>query len=56
MRRAFWQGYSKRVMKEMGYSMSEEAKFVRALAGILEYCKTMFYIYIQLTWISKHTL
>ncbi len=33
LRRAFWQGYSKRVMKEMGYSMSEEAKFVRALAG-----------------------
>lgn len=32
LRRAFWQGYSKRVMKEMGYSMSEEAKFVRDLA------------------------
>ena len=49
MRRVFWQGYPKRVMNETGYSMSEEAKLVRALAGILEYCKIMFYIYIQLT-------
>jgi len=31
VRRAFWQGYSKRVMKEMGYSMSEESDFLRNL-------------------------
>ena len=31
LRRAFWQGYSKRVMKEMGYSMSEESDFLRNL-------------------------
>lgn len=33
LRRAFWQGYSKRVMKEMEYSISEEEKFVRSLVG-----------------------
>lgn len=33
LRRAFWQGYSKRVMKEMGYSISEEEKFVKSLFG-----------------------
>ena len=33
MRRAFWQGYSKRVMKELGYSISEEEKFVKSLFG-----------------------
>ena len=31
LRRAFWQGYSKRVMKEMGYSISEESDFLRSL-------------------------
>jgi glycosyltransferase involved in cell wall biosynthesis len=31
LRRAFWQGYSKRVMKEMGYPISEEEKFVKSL-------------------------
>jgi len=31
LRRAFWQGYSKRVMKEMGYSISEEYRFVKSL-------------------------
>lgn len=37
LRRAFWQGYSKRVMKEMGYSISEEEEFVKSLFGsILE--------------------
>jgi GT2 family glycosyltransferase len=35
LRRAFWQGYSKRVMKERGYPLEEEEKFVRLLfAGI----------------------
>ncbi len=33
LRRAFWQGYSKRVMKEQGYSISEEEKFVKSLFG-----------------------
>jgi glycosyltransferase involved in cell wall biosynthesis len=33
LRRAFWQGYSKRVMKEMGYSISEEERFVKSLFG-----------------------
>ena len=33
LRRAFWQGYSKRVMKELGYSISEEEEFVRDLVG-----------------------
>ncbi|RLI68032.1 MAG: hypothetical protein DRP02_13365, partial [Candidatus Gerdarchaeota archaeon] len=32
-RRAFWQGYSKRMMKEAGSSVSEEEKFVRVLFG-----------------------
>lgn len=31
MRRAFWQGYSKRMMKEMGYSMSVESDFLKNL-------------------------
>ncbi len=31
LRRAFWQGYSKRVMKELGYSISEESDFLRNL-------------------------
>lgn len=29
--RAFWQGYSKRVMKEMGHSLAVEGKFLRTL-------------------------
>jgi glycosyltransferase involved in cell wall biosynthesis len=29
--RAFWQGYSKRVMKEMGYALAEEGKFMGTL-------------------------
>jgi hypothetical protein len=33
LRRAFWQGYSKRVMKELGYSIREEEEFVRDLVG-----------------------
>jgi len=33
LRRAFWQGDSKRVMKELGYSISEEEKFVKSLFG-----------------------
>jgi len=33
LRRAFWQGYSKRVMKELGYPISEEEKFVKSLFG-----------------------
>lgn len=33
LRRAFWQGYSKRMMKEAGSSVSEEEKFVRVLFG-----------------------
>jgi len=31
LRRAFWQGYSKRLMKEFGYSTSEEYRFVKSL-------------------------
>ena len=33
LRRAFWQGYSKRLMKELGYSTSEEERFVKSLFG-----------------------
>ncbi|MEA3485991.1 MAG: glycosyltransferase family 2 protein [Candidatus Aerophobetes bacterium] len=33
LRRAFWQGYSKRLMKELGYSISEEYRFVKSLFG-----------------------
>jgi len=40
LKRAFWQGYSKRVMKEMGYSISEEQKFAKSLfAGVAERLK-----------------
>lgn len=40
LRRAFWQGYSKRVMKELGYSISEEERFVKCLfGGIVEKIK-----------------
>ena len=31
LKRAFWQGYSKRMMKELGYSMDEESVFVKNL-------------------------
>lgn len=31
LRRAFWQGYSKRMMKELGYSIDEESDFVKKL-------------------------
>ena len=31
LRRAFWQGYSKRLMKELGYSMDEESNFAKNL-------------------------
>ncbi len=31
LRRAFWQGYSKRMMKELGYSITEEQEFVKSL-------------------------
>ncbi len=31
LKRAFWQGYSKRMMKEQGYSITEESEFVRTL-------------------------
>ena len=31
MRRAFWQGYSKRMIAEMGYSMYVEGDFLRNL-------------------------
>ena len=31
LRRAFWQGYSKRMMNEMGYSMDVESDFLRNL-------------------------
>lgn len=35
--RAFWQGYSKKIMKEMGRSLSEEGKFLSSLEnGIAE--------------------
>ena len=31
LKRAFWQGYSKRMMEELGYSIDEESDFVRNL-------------------------
>lgn len=31
LKRAFWQGYSKRMMKELGYSIDEESDFARNL-------------------------
>jgi glycosyltransferase involved in cell wall biosynthesis len=40
LKRAFWQGYSKRAMKEFGYSISEEERFLRVLSrGFLERVK-----------------
>lgn len=39
--RAFWQGYSKRVMKEMGHSLAEEGKFLSSLqTGVSERVKS----------------
>jgi glycosyltransferase involved in cell wall biosynthesis len=35
--RAFWQGYSKRVMMEMGHSLEEEGKFMKTVQnGVIE--------------------
>lgn len=31
LKRAFWQGYSKRMMKELGYSMNEESYFLKGV-------------------------
>jgi len=41
MRRAFWQGYSKRMIAEMGYSMDVEGDFLRDLVrvGVFERVK-----------------
>lgn len=33
MKRAFWQGYSKRAMEELGYSLMEERNFLKTLSG-----------------------
>ena len=39
--RAFWQGYSKRVMMEMGHSLEEEGKFMKTVQnGVLERVKS----------------
>ncbi len=39
--RAFWQGYSKRVMMEMGHSLEEEGKFLKTVQnGVLERVKS----------------
>jgi glycosyltransferase involved in cell wall biosynthesis len=39
--RAFWQGYSKRVMMEMGHSLEEEGKFLRTVQnGVLDRAKS----------------
>jgi glycosyltransferase involved in cell wall biosynthesis len=40
--RAFWHGYSKRVMLELGYSLAEEGKFLAVLLdGIIERIKSL---------------
>lgn len=42
LRRAFWQGYSKRAMKEMGYSMDVESDFLKNICyGILARIKNI---------------
>jgi len=42
LRRAFWQGYSKRAMKEMGYSMDVESDFLKKICyGILARIKNI---------------
>ena len=39
--RAFWQGYSKRVMMEMGHSLEEEGKFMKTVQnGVIERVKS----------------
>lgn len=39
--RAFWQGYSKRVMKELGHSLAEEGRFLSSLqTGVIERVKS----------------
>ena len=39
--RAFWQGYSKRVMMEMGHSLEEEGKFLRTVQnGVFDRVKS----------------
>lgn len=40
-KRAFWQGYSKRIMKEMGYSLGEEGHYLGTIGkGIADRVKT----------------
>jgi GT2 family glycosyltransferase len=58
LRRAFWQGYSKRVMKELGYSIDEERDFVRNLIfkSIPERLKPSLTNLLQLVFLGVLTL
>jgi GT2 family glycosyltransferase len=58
LRRAFWQGYSKRMMKELGYSIDEESDFVKKLIfnSIPERLKPSLTNLLQLVFLGVLTL
>lgn len=58
LKRAFWQGYSKRMMKEQGYSITEESEFVRTLIfrSIPDRLKPSWTKLLQLVFLSILTL
>ena len=58
LKRAFWQGYSKRMMKEQGYSITEENEFVRTLIfrSIPDRLKPSLTKLLQLVFLSILTL
>ena len=58
LKRAFWQGYSKKMMKEQGYSITEENEFVRTLIfrSIPDRLKPSLTKLLQLVFLSILTL
>jgi GT2 family glycosyltransferase len=58
LKRAFWQGYSKRMMKELGYSIEEESDFVKNLIfnSIPERLKPSLTNLLQLVFLGILTL
>ena len=58
LKRAFWQGYSKRMMKELGYSIEEESDFVKNLIfkSIPERLKPSLTDLLQLVFLGILTL
>jgi len=58
LKRAFWQGYSKRMMKEQGYPITEESDFVRNLIfrSIPDRLKPSWTKLLQLVFLSILTL